>query len=152
MKITIAIDPGANGGIAVDFGNGSACYAMPETEGDLVELLADLIKTAKIEPECVIGVFLENIVRHMGSGIPASTMAVYASNWGFIKGVVMALGVRLELVTPQSWQKKLGLGTSRGMGKTEWKNKLKGEAQRRYPHLKVTLKTADALLILEASK
>lgn len=33
--------------------------------------------------------------------------------------------------------------------KAEWKNKLKAEAQRRYPTLASTLKTADALLILE---
>jgi hypothetical protein len=43
-----------------------------------------------------------------------------------------------------------GLGTaSRCASKSEWKNKLKAEAQRRFPDLKVTLKTADALLILE---
>jgi hypothetical protein len=36
--------------------------------------------------------------------------------------------------------------------KTEWKNKLKAEAQRRYPSIKVTLKNCDALLILEAAK
>ena len=30
-----------------------------------------------------------------------------------------------------------------------WKSKLKGSAQRLYPHLRVTLQTADALLILE---
>jgi hypothetical protein len=34
--------------------------------------------------------------------------------------------------------------------KTEWKTKLKNEAQRRYPGLDVTKKTADALLILAA--
>jgi hypothetical protein len=36
--------------------------------------------------------------------------------------------------------------------KTEWKNKLKAEAQRRFPTVKVTLKNCDALLILEVAK
>lgn len=36
--------------------------------------------------------------------------------------------------------------------KREWKNKLKAEAQRRYPDIKVTLGTADALLILSAAQ
>ena len=35
---------------------------------------------------------------------------------------------------------------------TQWKNKLKAEAQRLFPDIRVTLKTADALLILEATK
>jgi len=38
------------------------------------------------------------------------------------------------------------------MSPVQWKNKLKAEAQRLYPDIKVTLKTADALLILEATK
>lgn len=36
--------------------------------------------------------------------------------------------------------------------KTAWKNKLKAEAQRLFPSIKVTLKTADALLIYEYAK
>lgn len=35
--------------------------------------------------------------------------------------------------------------------KREWKNKLKGEAYRRFPELKITLKNCDALLILLAA-
>jgi hypothetical protein len=56
----------------------------------------------------------------------------------------------LVLVRPQVWQKGFGLGTaSTCASKSEWKNKLKAEAQRRFPHLPVTLKTSDALLLLE---
>jgi hypothetical protein len=60
------------------------------------------------------------------------------------------MGMRLELVRPQVWQKAFGLGTASACAsKSIWKNKLKAEAQRRFPHLKVTHKTGDALLILE---
>jgi hypothetical protein len=55
------------------------------------------------------------------------------------------------MITPQKWQKQLNLGKSEG-DKPEWKRKLKGHAQRTYPDLTVTLKTADALLILEAAR
>jgi hypothetical protein len=48
--------------------------------------------------------------------------------------------------------KGMGLGTKGKSSKTEWKNKLKGEAQRLFPSEDVTLDTADALLILEYSK
>jgi hypothetical protein len=60
--------------------------------------------------------------------------------------------MKVEMVRPQKWQKWLGLGRASGCGSPrEWKNKLKAEAQRRFPYLNVTLKTADALLILEHS-
>ena len=60
-----------------------------------------------------------------------------------------ALGVKTVKVTPQKWQKYYSntLGKSTGLSKNEWKNKLKGLAQQMFPHLKVTLNTADAILI-----
>ena len=76
----------------------------------------------------------------------------FGRNFGFLLGTLAGLYIRTELITPQKWQKALGLGTSKGMKPTEWKNKLKAEAPRLFPDIKVTLKTADALLILEATK
>jgi hypothetical protein len=75
--------------------------------------------------------------------------AVMFENFGIVLGAAMALGYRIERVTPQKWQKELGLGTSKGLSKTEWKNKLKGRAQELFPNIPITLKTADALLIWE---
>lgn len=40
----------------------------------------------------------------------------------------------------------------KAQSKTAWKNKLKEEAQRRFPQLDITLKTADALLILDYAR
>ena len=60
------------------------------------------------------------------------------------------MGVRIVRVRPHDWQKHLRLGTKKDCsGTTEWKNKLKSEAIRRFPTQKVTLATADALLILD---
>ena len=74
----------------------------------------------------------------------------FGENAGVLKGTIQTMGMRLELVRPQVWQKAFSLGTASACAsKTIWKNKLKAEAQRRFPHLEVTLKTADALLILE---
>jgi hypothetical protein len=91
--------------------------------------------------------YLENLVKFTGSPMPSSAMASYASNWGVLKGMLMALKFQLVLVTPQAWQKALGMGSSKGTSKTEWKNKLKSEAQRLYPNQKITLANADAALI-----
>lgn len=58
--------------------------------------------------------------------------------------------MRIELVLPRTWQKHFNLGTeSTCASQSEWKAKLRAEAQRRYPALKVTLNVADALLILD---
>lgn len=143
--VILAIDPGANGGIALDFNGAITASKIPETDGDLLKILKD----------CATGprkAYLENIVKYAGTNMPSSAMAVYASSWGLIKGMLMALEYEVILVKPQDWQKALGLGTSKGMTKTEWKNKLKGEAQRLYPGVPITLATADALLLLRAAR
>jgi hypothetical protein len=113
----------------------------------------------------------------MGAGIPASTMAVYASNWGIILGALMMAKWRVQIVRPQDWQKALGLGiTGRQKAnvkgllpaaaqaeksrvrllnsqlKRDWKNKLKARAQQLFPSVTVTLGNADALLIAEFGK
>lgn len=143
----IAIDPGANGGLAGRNTDGSVWSCrMPATEGDLLSLLKQK------RTEGATAVHLENIVKFAGTNMPSSAMAVYASSWGFCKGVLMALGYSVILVNPKEWQKKLSLGVATGLSKTEWKNKLKAEAQRIYPDQDVTLATADALLMLRAAE
>jgi hypothetical protein len=140
----IAIDPGMNGGIAwLDPDGNPQCKPMPETEGDVLDLLRTLrIGTAEAK--------LEEVGGYVGKGQPGSSMFKFGRGFGFIVGSLMALGFRIEFLKPQKWQKFFGLGTSaQAGGKTPWKNKLKAEAQRRFPTLNVTLKTSDALLILD---
>ena len=94
--------------------------------------------------------FLEEVAGFVGKQQPGSAMFKFGRSFGFIIGVLEALGVRIELVRPQKWQKPLSLGTaSTCASRSEWKNKLKACAQRLHPSLKPTLATADALLILE---
>jgi crossover junction endodeoxyribonuclease RuvC len=149
MKCVIAIDPGVSGGVAVFAFAKTVCHPMPATQGDVLELIRDIKRTADVEGvdcECV----LEEVNGFAGKAQPGSAMFKFGEGYGFIKGVVQALGIKLVLVRPQVWQRAFGLGTaSRCASKTEWKNKLKAEAQRRFPHLSVTLATADALLILD---
>ena len=50
---------------------------------------------------------------------------------------------------PKIWQESLGLGGRKSCATgPEWKRKLKSKAQELYPHLDVTLKNCDALLVL----
>ncbi len=147
LVVILAIDPGASGGIAYKLPDSTAaCFPMPETDGDLADELDELLHQL---PAATC--YLEDLVKFAGRNMPSSAMAVYARNFGYIEGLLTGLNVKIIRVKPQEWQKGLGLGTSRGGTKTEWKNKLKGEAQRLFPHLRrqITLKTSDALLILE---
>jgi hypothetical protein len=128
---------------------------MPETQGDLLERLWEIKNAAGLEgcvphgPSELVCV-LEEVGGFAGKAQPGSAMFRFGEHFGFIKGVVQALEIRLVMVRPQVWQKGFGLGTASACRtKSEWKNKLKAEAQRRFPQLNVTLKTADALLILE---
>jgi crossover junction endodeoxyribonuclease RuvC len=149
MRTILAIDPGLSGGVAVSSFRVAECFPMPETEGDLLELLREIRAGALVEGDDLVCV-LEEVSGFAGKGQPGSAMFRFGENFGFIKGVIQALEVRLVLVRPPVWQKGFGLGTASACAsKTVWKNKLKAEAQRRFPHLKVTHKTADALLILE---
>lgn len=141
----LAIDPGASGGLAWTDREGTQCIAMPPTDGDILDLLRS-IKAAGVD-RCVI----ERVGGYVGgAGSPGSAMFNFGQSCGFIRGCLMALSYRVEMVQPQKWQKHFSLGTAKSAGsKTAWKNVLKAEAQRRFPDLTVTLKTADALLILD---
>jgi hypothetical protein len=144
MTTILAIDPGASGGIAFgSAGKPPALVAMPDTLHDLVEVIRDA--------HCDHA-FLELVGGFIGKNQPGSAMFNFGTNYGQIQGVLAALGVPFTLVRPQAWQKALSLGTSTGLSKTEWKNKLKAKAQQLYPSLKITLSTADACLIWHVAK
>ena len=145
----IAIDPGAKGGLACRMLGTTTAYALPETDGDRLELLRELKASADVEGEAVV-VVLEKVSGFVGKRQPGSAMFNFGSGYGFLIGAVMALQIRLVLVTPQLWQKFFQLGKGADCAsQSVWKNKLKAEAQRRHPTLKVTHATADALLICD---
>jgi crossover junction endodeoxyribonuclease RuvC len=145
----VAIDPGLSGGLAWQRdGQPAQAVPMPPTEGDLVNVLRDIA----VEADEVVAI-VEEVGGYVGKAQPGSAAFKFGRNFGFILGVLQTLGLRIELVRPQRWQKALSLGTASGCAsKVAWKNKLKACTQRLYPQLKVTLSTADALLILEYAR
>lgn len=141
----IAIDPGASGGIAWHAWDRSGTQAMPQTEKDIAQYIHGASETG------FTVAYVEKVGGYAGGrGAPGSAMFNFGKNVGVIYGALYAYNFRIIEVTPQKWQKHFSLGTAAACtSKTEWKNKLKAEAQRRFPSLEVTLKTADALLILD---
>lgn len=70
----------------------------------------------------------------------------FGKSAGICHGICEAFDIEPKEVMPAQWQKVLFLKKSGT--RSQWKNKLKEIAQKRYPQVKVTLANADALLIL----
>jgi hypothetical protein len=151
-KNIIAVDPGLSGGIvAGELSTPAVVKNMPETEVDVISLLSKCIAGVG-EPTLYIEK-LPHFVAVPGGRVSGASMAKLHRNAGLITGAAIALGIRVVEIDPHSWQKfyRLGTKTSAG-GYTAWKNKLKGEAQKRFPGFKVTHANADALLIWEYAR
>lgn len=148
-RITIGIDPGNAGGVAI-LGTATEIHNMPETYPDIYNLFKDILGK---HPEDEALAVLEDV----GHGLPGQSSkatAVFARHNGHLEMALYALGIRTIKVTPQKWQKSYSnsLGKSSQYEKREWKNRLKGLAQQMFPSEKVTLKNADALLIANYGK
>jgi hypothetical protein len=142
--ITIAIDPGASGAMAVIDSNGnSALYPFREYAQALEDLQA-VAGFAASEGRPVT-VWLEEIP--MFAGKNGASMIKLGINAGWWQGACQALRLPLRLVRPQVWQAGIsGVGKAQGPAR---KRALKEEAARRFPAVKVTLANCDALLIAD---
>ena len=163
----VSVDPGASGGIAWSNRKGVFAIPMPDTRRGVIETIHGILIDHEGNQPPVA--FHEKINGFIPDGGP-SMMFQFGANCERVSCVLETLGVRIVELAPQAWIKALGLG-SKGLrkadkgataaekkavkdfnaaAKREWKTKLKSEAERRFPTVKVTLKTSDALLILDA--
>jgi hypothetical protein len=154
--VTIGIDPGAGGGVAVCDDGLITLHAMPKGELAIAELITRKLPSIA---------WVEQVSGFIGTPHPGSRMFNFGANYGCILGALHALeflsgnGCEVNLVRPQKWQKWLDMGnrSSSNVDKSEWKRMLKREAMLRHPNLiakngkrsLITDKTADALLILD---
>jgi hypothetical protein len=138
----IAIDPGASGGLAyVDDGIVQA-VAMPEGMTEQIDLIRRLASEG--HHECI----MENVGFHM-PGNSATATAKFARHCGHLEAACYAYGISVQYVAPQKWQREIGTFSK---DKRERKAQIKEAMARLYPHLTVTLKTADALGIFTWAK
>jgi hypothetical protein len=142
MKRILAIDPGLSGGLAYYGPAGIILDSMPATDLDVSILVSDRLAISDV---C----YIEKVGGYVGGkGAPGSSMFNFGRNVGFLHGLIAASKTRVIEVPPQRWQKTIGAGTKATHG-TRWKAHLKGIAQQRQPGILITLKTADAVLLLE---
>lgn len=136
--ITIGIDPGKNGGIAVIDELGKA-YAdkMPETLQDLFEHFDSLNMSHTGDRRA----YIEQV--HSSPQMGVKSAFTFGNGFGHLEMALTACGIPFERIRPQAWQKALGCMTKGD------KNVSKRRAQELFPTLKITHSTADALLIAE---
>lgn len=136
----LAIDPGAAGGLAwIDKEGIVWAEKMPETMPEQV----DFLRARAVEQPGIIAV-LEKTGGYMkGNSGPAAV--TFARHCGNLDAALYALSISVRPVAPSVWMKKLGMPK---LAKPERKTWLKDFSARRYPHLTVTLATADALALL----
>jgi len=170
----ITNDPGKSGGFALKELDGKeTCYPTPDTEQGIIDLIDRFHE--KKQPEEMVIFYMEQNSGYVGKrkkkktlicchcqkeveyeieeADPASRMFNFGENTGAVKMAVMSrFRVKPKMVTPQAWQRTLGLSRSKGMSKYVWKHTLHIAAKNMYPFLKPTLKTCDALLILKAAE
>ena len=152
--VLLAIDPGAKGAYAVQLGtdpDGAVGVQTFSSESDFCEGMQWLANYAGERDERII-CYLEQVGGYVGQAQPGSAMFKFGRNFGFILGVCQALGMRIELVRPQLWQKGYPTKTTKTENGAQHKRELKDHAARLYPGKKVTLGNADALLILDYAK
>lgn len=146
--------------LAADPGSSSGCLAAIIVNNETKEEEIRFCETSK-HTQQERDVFIKELVQEFGSvtaliekvngfGMPAGSCFKFGGDYGFIQGIIISNRIPFVLVTPIKWQKFFLADTGpkpKGSTKTFWKNKLKGTAQNFYPHEKITLVRADALLM-----
>ena len=144
----LGIDPGSTGGLCALqglSGKPSTIYnieAMPPTERDVWDYFESIRRMTGYA-------VIEKVGGYIGVPTPGSAMFNFGKSYGGLRMALVAAQIRFEEVTPQAWQKEYGMKKADKETKTSWKNRLKARAQQLFPDTKVTLATADAILIAE---
>lgn len=140
MKPILCIDPGASGGLAL-FSREGNVEAFPMRDG-MTEQIDAIRHIAVTNPG--IKAVIEKVGFHRPGNSAVST-AKFARHCGHLEAALYSVGIPFEEVAPGTWMKSLGALPA---DKTARKNAIKEQVARRFPHLAVTLKTADALGML----
>ena len=150
MTPYLAIDPGALGGFAWQLSDSDLAQAksMMKDNRENAVFVRSFNLASKI-PKVII----EDVPKFAGTNRPGSKMFPLGFNCGLIEGASLACLMTVIKIRPHEWQKHFNIGgRSDCEGPQDWKRRLKEHAQMLFPHLKVTLKTADALLLLAYAK
>lgn len=138
--IFLGIDPGCEGA-ATFIGFHFIDVILPfenATEADIANSLRQIAEDHELFA------VLESVHSMPKQGV--SSTFKFGRAYGFVRGLLIALQIPFEDVTPQKWQKELGCMTKGD------KNISKAKAQQLFPGVKITNKTGDSVCIAEYAK
>jgi len=140
----IGIDPGKLGGICLL--SDDLLFVLLESAKDLTERdVRDVIHEFKSLGPCHC--FIEKVGAMRGQGV--TSMFTFGQGYGFQRGVLSAFSIPFEEVSPTVWQPAMKCKTRGKLSQKDHKLQLKQRAQQLFPGQRITLETADALLIAE---
>jgi hypothetical protein len=140
--IYLGIDPGASGGLA---------WCNEHQQGDVIqwttthEMATELDNLKFSNGDRDLKAFIEAVHSFPGQGVASSF--VFGRNYGEWLGILTALKISFESVTPGTWMRSLGV-----VGKKKDKLATYRKACELYPHWKVSRALADAVLICEYAR
>lgn len=134
-KQYLAIDPGVKGGVAVLDGASMSAYKCPPTVKEMADLLYEKTSRDTIA-------IIEAVHSFPGQGV-ASTFK-FGNNFGQWQGILSAMAIPYIQVSPQKWMK---MYQPLPKIKSDRKRRLKEIALEYHPEIKVTLDTADAIVM-----
>ena len=138
-RLFIGIDPGIKGGIAFIYNDMYHVMATPNTVQEMSKALSQVNNIApNMSKYCCIEAV------HSMPGNSGRSMFTFGTNYGQWLGILATLGIPYIQVTPSKWMKHYG---SMPKQKKDRKNHIKHLAQQRFPNVKITLGTSDAMLI-----
>ena len=139
--LLLGIDPGQSGGIAELWPDGKIDAFPMFADDALRDYFQCIAENKDVVPVC----YMELVQGFIGKAQPGSSMFKFGNGYGFLRGLLSANRIRTVLVRPQEWQK--GIPGAQGLKGPERKRALRDQAARLFPNSRVTLATADALLI-----
>ena len=147
-KIVIGIDPGASGGLCIFYPDGKKIAYGAKKEKSYSEILKEVSEYAKVEGYEICA-YLEQLSGFQRGRFQMMSRQAFVmgTSYGKIIGAMEALSIPFWTITPQRWQKSLPLHKTENQ--TDYKRQLSNLAKQRYPQLKPTLQTCDAILIAE---
>ena len=162
MSVFVGVDPGLTGGLALISEAGDVIKAtpMPRLNGSTGPLDTNAIKAWFSGAKGAGRVYaaLERVSVRPKEGVKSTLTA--GINWGFIKGMLVAIGAKHVEPTPQQWKKLLGLPKRPGSERKKAKEDAVAMAMQLFPGVCLTPGRkrvphdgmADALLVAEYAR
>lgn len=144
--LIIGIDPGQSGGICRLL---YEAYIFPLIVTKMPNNYIDILGCLRVnQPNTKC--YIELVHSFPGQGVASSFK--FGMGYGALQMALTALKIPFETVSPQKWQKALGIRSrDKKESKTQFKNRLKIKAQQLFPKhsSQINLSTCDAILIAE---